>query len=98
MLNKNIIIKDNYKYYELITNETNQYYIIEKVCDSYGLQKENENIEILRKKLWKVDDFENPLKKITYYKLNDLQNICSTLNIPITKNDKKNDKKKIYFI
>ena len=97
----NIIIRDDIKYIESIHNyDDPNIQIIErkKNCRKYGLfigNKEKE-VEKCRKEYWKINDFEMPLKSMSYYKLKNLQEICEKLKIIIEKDGKKLRKKDLY--
>ena len=97
----NIIIRDDIKYIENIHNyDDPNIQIIErkKNCRKYGLfigNKEKE-VEKCRKEYWKINDFEMPLKSMSYYKLKNLQEICEKLKIIIEKDGKKLRKKDLY--
>ena len=97
----NIIIRDNIKFIENISNcEDPNIKIIEKRKGKYGLfiGKKEKEIEKCREEYWKVDgmDFQNPLKSISHYKLKNLQDICNKLNLIIEKDGKKLRKKDLY--
>ena len=97
----NIIIRDNIKFIENISNcEDPNIQIIEKRKGKYGLfiGKKEKEIEKCREEYWKVDgmDFQNPLKSISHYKLKNLQDICNKLNLIIEKDGKKLRKKDLY--
>ena len=95
----NIIIRDNIKFIENISNcEDPNIQIIEKRKGKYGLFIGKKEIEKCREEYWKVDgmDFQNPLKSISHYKLKNLQDICNKLNLIIEKDGKKLRKKDLY--
>ena len=95
----NIIIRDNIKFIENISNfDDPNIQIIEKRKGKYGLSIGKKEIEKCREEYWKIDamDFENPLKSISHYKLKNLQDICNKLNIIIEKDGKKLRKKDLY--
>ena len=91
--NINIVIKDNCRYMEN-NIESSETKIIEKKENKYGLCFSNKDFD--RTKYWKVDDFETPLRSLSYYKLKDLQDICIKLNLDIKKDNKNLRKKDLY--
>jgi len=79
----NIFFIDNKKYYEMITNENNPIYVVEKINHKYGL-KENvskDNLDYYRQHYWKLENLDKPLKAVSSYKVSDLTSICKKLNI-----------------
>jgi len=82
----NIFYIDNKKYYEIIINENNPIYVIEKINNLYGLKQNitNEKIEYYRNNYWKLENLDKPLKAISSYKSNELKDICKRLNIEST--------------
>ena len=82
----NVIIKDNFKYLEIIHDE-GPINIIEKSRNKYGISYN----KFCKEKFWKMTgyNFDNPLFSISKYKLKDLQDICKILNIDIIKKRKK---------
>ena len=87
----NVMIIDNNKYAELISYEQKDVVVIRKQNDQYGIYSSTkEEIESLREKYWKIEDFSKPLKSMSSYKAKDLRIICKKLNINIY-----NDKNKI---
>ena len=79
----NIFYIDNKKFYEIITDENNPIFVIEKRDKVYGLKKNltTEQLEYYRNHFWKLENLDKPLKAISSYKINDLRNICSKLHI-----------------
>ena len=79
----NIFYIDNKKFYEIITNENNPVFVIEKQEQMYGLKKNLsiEQLEYYRNHFWKLENLDKPLKAISSYKINDLRNICTKLHI-----------------
>ncbi len=79
----NIFYIDNKKYYEIITNENNNYYTIEKKNNKYGLKQNisKDNIDYYREHFWKLESLEKPIKAISSYKISDLKEICKKINI-----------------
>lgn len=79
----NIFYIDNKKFYEMITNENNPIYIIEKVNHKYGLKEKvsNDILNYYREHYWKLENLDKPLKAISSYKVPELTAICKKLNI-----------------
>ncbi len=82
----NIFFIDNKKYYEMITNDTNPVYIIEKKINTYGLKQNvtKENLAYYRTYYWKLENLDKPLKAISNYKSDELASICNKLHIDCT--------------
>jgi hypothetical protein len=81
--NINIFYIDNKKFYEMITDENNPVYVIEKINHKYGL-KDNvskENLDYYRIHYWQLENLDKPLKAVSSYKVSDLASICKKLNI-----------------
>ena len=72
--------------------------IIQKRNEQYGIMPlSTEYISKIVNKYWKVDDLDNPLKRFSSYKAQDLRDICKKLNINIyDKNNKKLNMKMLY--
>ena len=79
----NIFYIDNKKFYEMITNENNPVYVIEKINHKYGLKEtvNNDNLNYYREHYWKLENLDKPLKAISSYKVSDLTAICKKINI-----------------
>ena len=54
--------------------------------EKYGinLEESNDKVAEYRDTLWKVESISKPVRGISYYKLNDLQDICTRVGIDIT--------------
>jgi len=81
--NINIFFIDNKKFYEMLTDENNPVYVIEKINNKYGL-KDNvtkENLDYYRIHYWQLENLDKPLKAVSSYKVADLTTICKKLNI-----------------
>ena len=83
----NIFFIDNQKFYEVIINENNPIYVIEKIDNKFGLKHKvtKEKIEYYRNHFWKLENLDKPLKAISGYKADELRDICKKLNIEINK-------------
>jgi len=79
----NVFYIDNKKYYEIIINENNPIYVIEKINNQYGLKQKitNEKLDYYRNHYWKLENLDKPLKAISSYKSVELKDICKRLNI-----------------
>jgi|AntAceMinimDraft_18_1070375.scaffolds.fasta_scaffold02186_6 hypothetical protein len=80
---KNVFYIDDKKYYEMITNDENPVYLIEKIDGKYGLKQNmsKEKMEYYREHYWKLENLDKPLKAISSYKANELKDICKRLHI-----------------
>jgi hypothetical protein len=100
--NINVIYIKNKTYYEILTNSTSIVNIIveNKVNDinkTYTyLNVTDEMIKSYKNNYWKIDNFNSPIKAISGYTLNELQDICKRLSISIEKDNKKLTKKELY--
>lgn len=81
-----IIVND--KPIKVILNENNKIYIPDEMND--------EKITYYRNNYWKIDNISKPLNGFSSYSLTELQDICNKLEIPITTNGKKIQKKDLY--
>jgi len=96
--NINIIYIHNKKYYELINTDpegdTHIIHFLDKLTkygyEGYCIDK----IEHYKSTLFKVDNINNPLRSISYYKHQDLIDICNKLAIDTTTETNKNKLKK----
>jgi hypothetical protein len=99
--NINVIYVNNKTYYELLMNDSDVIYIIHglqsKYYKKYGYELANEDkVNNIRNMLYKLNVIDKPIKGISSYKVNDLIDICSKLEIEIVnketgKNKTKND-------
>lgn len=99
--NINVLIIDKRKYYELILNDDSKCNIIHKNRDTkehyIELNATEQKIDTYRKDYYKMSNFDEGLKTISSYKLEDLVEICRQLNINVNKdNTKKKTKKELY--
>ena len=94
---QNILYIDNHKYYEIFNDPTSlSYNIVHCIKGKYCYETDItlSKIEAYKSSLFKCDNFEKPLKAISYYKLNELVDICKYL-VLITDFNKKT-KKELY--
>lgn len=101
ILKKSIIILDNNIYFEFIYNDKEPFIIIKKNNKYYLYNEDNNNIyneyiNTIRKKKWKIENYNKPLKSISSYTIKDLSEICDKLDICLLKNNKKKLKKELY--
>ena len=94
--NHNILYIDNNKYYDIYNSELTNYHVVHCIGGKYCYETDitSEIIDKYKSSLFKCDNFEKPLKAISYYKLNELTDICKYLSF-ITDINKKN-KKELY--
>jgi hypothetical protein len=96
----NVCVIENRKIYENIIHE-GQIHLIIRNKQTYehhiDLDCNEEKIKSYRENYYKINNFENTLKAISYYKVDELLEICKKLEISISTNDKKKKtKKEIY--
>jgi hypothetical protein len=100
--NINIIFTSKKTYFELIMNDSNIFYNIKEISiqskyyNKYGFTMVTKDyIDKIRNTLFKINNFEKPIKCLSVYKVADLIDICNKLSIEITdKNTGKNKSKK----
>jgi len=89
----NIIYTDNYMYYEYIDEFNNDYIMINKRNNKYGLYiKEKitkDNLESFKKNKWIIESITKPLRSVSSYKVGEIREICKIMNIDIMKTEKK---------
>jgi hypothetical protein len=100
--NMNVFVIQRNTYYELKMNDGNDVFVIKKNDgDKYGvemIQKIDESYEKYRNQYYQIENMNKPFKAITYYKVNELVDICSKLCIETTdkKTGKQKSKKELY--
>jgi hypothetical protein len=102
--NINIIFIRKNTYFELITNDTEDVYVIKEVeaqskyVFKYGFELINkEKVNDVVSNLYKIENINKPIKCESAYKVQDLIDISSKLGIELNNNDgKKKTKKEIY--
>ena len=91
----NILLVDNRKIYQSINNDSPIINVIHRNSKTYDhhieLNVSNEAITEFREKYYNVSGFDNALKSMTAYKLDELHNICKQLNINILDNVKEKE-------
>jgi hypothetical protein len=97
----NIIFINKNTYYELIMNDTERIYIIRemenqsKYSKKYGFEIADLNlVEEIKMTLYKIETLDKPIKALSYYKLQDLIDICNKLAIEIKCSDTGKNKTK----
>ena len=92
----NILLVDNRKIYQSINNDSPIINVIHRNSKTYEhhieLNVSNETISEFREKYYNVSGFDNALKSMTAYKLDELHDICKQLNINILDNVKEKEK------
>lgn len=99
--NLNIFFIKNKTYYELNMNDSNRIYIIKFLSDKnkYGFEETTkDNLDDFRNKYYKVDNMSKPIKSLSFYKTQDLIDICNKLEIETinTSNMKTKSKQELY--
>tara|TARA_A100001011_G_scaffold388951_1_gene469539 strand:+ start:237 stop:965 length:729 start_codon:yes stop_codon:yes gene_type:complete len=97
LFNYNFIFFSDKLYFERIINSKFKTCIIKKTKNKYGIWNSEEACDIfkIKKGKFQVDNFKKPLKNITHYKKNQLEDIFNKLNLTINTN-KKITKKMLY--
>ena len=95
----NVFYIDNSKYYEIIVNENNPIYVIEKINNNYGIKKNItcDKIDYYRNNFWKLENLDKPLKAISSYKADELRDICKKIKIEFVKLTKPQMYEKILY-
>jgi len=95
----NILLVDNRKIYQSINNDSPIINVIHRNSKTYEhhieLNVSNEAITKFREKYYNVSGFDNVLKSMTAYKLDELHDICKQLNINILDNVKEKEKETV---
>ena len=99
----NIIFISKKTYFELLMNDTKPIYIIREIESQtkynkkYGFEiANNDSLQNIRTSLYKIENLDKPIKALSSYKVVDLMDICSkleiqTINIETGKNKTKNE-------
>ena len=94
----NILLVDNRKIYQSINNDSPIINVIHRNSKTYEHHIElNVNDDVIaefKEKYYNVSGFDNALKSMSAYKVDELQDICKQLNINILENDNVNAKPK----
>jgi hypothetical protein len=106
MENMNIIFVNNKTFFELLMNDTNETYIVYNLNNNnsnnkynnpkYGFELgDNETISKIKNTLYKIDNISKPIKAVSFYKVQDLVDICMKIGLEtIDSNSKKIKSKK----
>jgi hypothetical protein len=95
--NLNVIYLKKKTYYELLMNDDNDIHVIN--FTDYGKFGYKLSLDInIRTTLFKIDNIEKPVKALSAYKLSELVEYCSKLDISIIneKTNKKKNKNELY--
>ena len=93
----NIFFIKNRTIYEIIVNDKPIKTIINDNNNIYMIDDINEEkLTYYRNNYWKIDNISKPLNAFSSYSLTELQDICKKLEIPITTDGKKIQKKDLY--
>lgn len=99
--NLNIFYLNKKTYYELLMNDTTTYHVV-KLNESgkYGHKIESDinNINKYRTSLFQIENIEKPIKSLSAYKISELVEYCSKLDISIVNETtaKKKNKNELY--
>jgi hypothetical protein len=102
--NINILFIDNKTYYELYMNDTNDLFVIYSFKKGsydkkYGFEiNSKDKTDIVKEKLFQINNIDKPIKAIASYKIDELVDICNKLSINISNSElgKRKSKKEIY--
>jgi hypothetical protein len=91
--NINILYVNKHSYYELLMNDTPIIYIVrENTAKKYEFELATTDIvTTIRNSLYKIESINKPIKAISYYKVNELVDICNKLAIDICGKHTKNN-------
>ena len=93
----NIFFIKNRTIYEIIANDKPIKTIINDNNNIHMIDDINEEkLTYYRNNYWKIDNLSKPLSAFSSYSLTELQDICKKLEIPITTDGKKIQKKDLY--
>jgi len=96
--NINILLIDKRKIYEIIMNDEPKIHVVHRNSTTYEhhieLDVNKENIEKYRETYYKMSSFDDSLKSITSYKVEELVELCGKLNIDLLQDKKKEAKKR----
>jgi hypothetical protein len=98
--NLNIIYLKKKTYYELLMNDNNEIHVVNFTdYGKFGYKLSlNNDVNNIRTTLFKIDNIEKPVKALSAYKLSELLEFCSKLDITIVneKTNKKKNKNELY--
>ena len=95
---QNVLYIENNKYFDIFTDTINasSYHVVHFIKGKYCYESDisQTQLEKYKTSLFKCDNYEKPLKAISYYKLNELVDICKYLVLVADFN--KKTKKELY--
>jgi hypothetical protein len=97
--NINVLFVKKNTYYELTVNDSKDIFIVYFLNNGkFGYEQNLNKVNDIRTSLYKLDNIDKPIKSITYYKVNDLIDICNKLSIEIINKEtnKSKSKKDLY--
>ena len=96
--NVNVIYINKRTYYELITNDEDDIFILNNVDNvkyGYRLSKKcSSEVEFFRSSLFKIENIQKPVKPVSSYKLQELVDLCNKLELDTVNKDTKKPKQK----
>ena len=90
--NLNLLFFKENIYFKMFSHKSDNYYIVNDLKDIYSV-KENRINKIIED-YYEITDINKPIYSITYYKVEELQNISNKLNLIM---NQKYKKKEIYY-
>lgn len=98
--NLNIVYLKKKTYYELLMNDSNDIHVVNFTdYGKFGYKLSlNNDVNNIRSTLFKIDNIEKPVKALSAYKLCELAEYCTKLDISIIneKTNKKKNKNELY--
>jgi hypothetical protein len=97
--NINVLIIKKKIYFELRMNDTDEIFIIREINGKYGYENSNKlYTNELKEDYIGVDNIDKPLKSMSYYKADELVEMCNKFGIETisSKTNKKKTKKEMY--
>lgn len=79
----NIFYVNDRKYFSMILNEDTAPFMLVKNDKNYGVQTniDKDKINYYKEHYWELFSLDKPLRTISYYKVDDLRNICNKINV-----------------
>jgi len=98
--NLNVIYINKKTFFEIVKNDTNVIYILHSLNNhKYGFEINiDDKVIKIRESLFKLDDINKQIKAISFYKIDELVDICKKLEIETVNKEtnKKKSKKDLY--
>ena len=94
---QNVLYIENNKYFDILVDPNNlSYHVVHCIKGKYCYESDlsPDKINKYKSSLFKCDNFEKPLKAMSYYKLNELVDICKYLSF--VSDFHKKTKKELY--